>query len=110
VASVWTALGISFIVLMPALGAGGRSNSNLIVAVIGTLLGMANGASSMILKWKLQFACAIVWWALAVVACIGTERQSFIALLIALFFCQILFGIYGMICESRERKQGAPHA
>jgi hypothetical protein len=110
VASVWTALGISFIVLMPALGAGGRSNSNLIVAVIGTLLGMANGASSMILKWKLQFACAIVWWALAVVACIGTERQSFIALLIALFFCQILFGIYGMIRESRERKQGASHA
>jgi hypothetical protein len=57
----------------------------------------------MILKWKLQFACAIVWWALAVVACLGTERQSFVALLIALFFCQIVFGIYGMIREARGR-------
>jgi hypothetical protein len=110
VTSVWIAIGISFIVLMPVMAIGGRSNSNLIVAVIGTLLGTANGASSMILKWKLQFACAIVWWALAVVACLGTERQSFIALLIALFFCQIVFGIYGMIREAQGHRRGDYHA
>jgi len=110
VTSVWIAIGISFIVLMPVMAIGGLSNSKLVVAVIGTLLGTANGASSMILKWKLQFACAIVWWALAVVACLGTERQSFIALLIALFFCQIVFGIYGMIRESQGRPRGAFHA
>jgi len=110
VTSVWIAIGVSFIVFMPALAIGGRSNSGLIVAVIGTLLGTANGASSMILRWKLQFACAIVWWALAVVACLGTERQSFIALLIALFFCQILFGIYGMIREAHGHRRGDHHA
>jgi hypothetical protein len=110
VTSVWIAIGISFLVLMPVLAIGKLSNSNLIVAVIGTLLGTANGASSMILKWKLQFACAIVWWALAIVACLGTERQSFIALLIALFFCQILFGIYGMIREAQGHRPGDYHA
>jgi hypothetical protein len=110
VASVWIAIGISFIVLLPALGMGGRSNSSLVVAVIGTLLGTANGASSMILKWKLQFACAIVWWAMAVVACLGTQRQSFVALLIANFVCQIVFGIYGMIREAQGRPRGDYHA
>lgn len=113
--AVWIAVGISFIVLLPALGIGGRSNSNLVIAVIGTLLGTANAASSIILKWKLQFGCALVWWSLAVIACLGTERQSLIALLVALFFCQIVFGIYGMICESRRDKaivarRGASHA
>ena len=115
VTSVWMAVGISFMVLIPSLGMGGRSNSNLVVAVIGTLLGTANAASSMILKWKLQFACAVVWWALAVISCIGTHAQSFYGLLVANFFCQIVFGIYGMIAQSRKQKearagQGVSHA
>jgi hypothetical protein len=97
-------------ILIPSLGMSGRSNSNLVVAVIGTLLGTANAASSMILKWRLQFGCAVIWWALAVISCLGTQRQSFIALLVANFFCQIVFGIYAMICEARRNKQVANHA
>ena len=111
VTAVWISVGISFVVLLPSLGIGGRSNSNLVVAVIGTLLGTANAASSMILKWKAQFACALVWWATAVISSLGTTRQSFIALLVANFLCQILFGFYGMICEARiGKQQGAVHA
>ena len=72
--------------------------------------GAANGASSMILKWKLQFACALVWWALTVYACFSRGKLLTIAFLIAIFFCQIVFGIYGMIMEARRRTQGAVHA
>jgi len=36
--------------------------------------------------------------------------QSTMVFLAAIFFCQIVFGIYGMIAEARERKQGANHA
>jgi hypothetical protein len=71
---------------------------------------MANATSSLILKWKMQFACAVVWWAAAVVACFTSEVETGIAFLAALFFCQIVFGIYAMICESRRRNQGATHA
>jgi hypothetical protein len=110
ITAVWIAVGVSFVVLLPSLGIGGRSTSNLVVAVIGTLLGTANGASSMILKWKLQFACALVWWTLAVISCLGTEKQSFIALLVANFFCQIVFGVYAIVCESRRQIEGAAHA
>ncbi|MGD0730521.1 MAG: hypothetical protein ABR956_04600 [Terracidiphilus sp.] len=110
VTAVWIAVGVSFTVLLPSLGIGGHSTSNLVVAIIGTLLGTANAASSIILKWKLQFACALAWWALAVIASLGTTRQAFIALLVALFFCQIVFGGYAMWCEARERRQVVSHA
>jgi hypothetical protein len=110
--AIWMSVGISFVVLLPSLGVSGRSNSSLVIAVIGTLLGTANGASSLILRWKLQFGCAVVWWGMAVIACLGTQRQSFIALLVDLFFCQIVFGIYGMVCEAREARavKGGAHA
>jgi hypothetical protein len=65
----------------------------------------------MILRWKEQFACAVVWWLAAVVSCFGTVAQSAIAFLVAIFLCQIVFGIYGMITEARVRKQReAAHA
>ena len=108
--SLWIAVGISFLVLIPCLGFGGMTSSKLIVAIIGTLLGTANAASGLILKWKLQIACGVVWWALTVVSCLGTTRQSFIALLVANFLCQIVFGIYAMIGESRRARKDAVHA
>jgi peptidoglycan/LPS O-acetylase OafA/YrhL len=59
----------------------------------------------------MQFVCAVVWLASVVVASFGTEQQAFIAFLTATFLCQIVFGIYAMLCESRRRKQmGAVHA
>ncbi|HEX8711312.1 MAG TPA: hypothetical protein VF730_05515, partial [Terracidiphilus sp.] len=80
------------------------------VAIIAAMLAVANGASGMILKWKMQLTCAIVWWITSVAACFGADAQVTIVFLIALFLCQIVFGIYAMICESRRRVPGAAHA
>jgi len=79
------------------------------------MLGAANCTSSIILKWKMQFACALVWWGAAVAACFTSDTITSIVFLTAIFFCQIIFGIYGMIAESskqkrREAGQGASHA
>jgi small-conductance mechanosensitive channel len=109
VGSIWLALGISMCVLFPALGISGRlSDPHVFVAAISAILGMANGASALILRWKVQFACAVVWWAAAVAACFGSEAQSIIVFLVAIFLCQIVFGIYGMIAEAQERKPRVP--
>jgi hypothetical protein len=114
IASVWIAMGISMFVLFPSLGFSGRlvdqAGQNTFIAVIAAMLGTANATSSMILKWRVQFACAVVWWAAAVTSCFGTVTQSEIAFLTAIFFCQIAFGIYGMIAEARRYRQGAVHA
>jgi hypothetical protein len=105
IASIWIAMGISMFILLYSLGVSGKGDQQIFVAVIAAMLGTSNAASSMLLKWKQQFACAVVWWAAAVASCFGTITQSTIALLVAIFFCQIVFGIYGMVCEARLRKQ-----
>jgi hypothetical protein len=49
-----------------------------------------------------------VWWVAAVTTCFGTDAQSMIVFLVAIFLCQIVFGIYGMIAEAQERKRRGP--
>jgi hypothetical protein len=109
IGSIWIALGISMFLLFLALGLSGRlTDQHLFVAVISAMLGMANGASALILRWKVQFACALVWWVAAVTTCFGTDAQSMIVFLVAIVLCQIVFGIYGMIAEAQERKRRGP--
>ncbi|MGH8112293.1 MAG: hypothetical protein ACREPL_10255, partial [Rhodanobacteraceae bacterium] len=84
-------------------------------AAFSALLGMANGASGLLLRWKAQCACAVVWWAAAVALCFGQELQSIIVFLVAIFLGQIVFGSYGMIAEAQGRKRrqariGTAHA
>jgi hypothetical protein len=109
IGSIWIALAVSLFLLFPALGLSGRlTDLHLFVAVVSAILGMANGASALILRWKAQAACAVVWWLTAVASCFGTDAQSMIVFLVAIFLCQIVFGIYGMIAEAQERKRRDP--
>jgi hypothetical protein len=52
----------------------------------------------------------VVWWATSIFACFGKSNQVTIAFLVAIFFCQIVFGIYGMISVGRRVRQAAFHA
>ncbi|HYL62174.1 MAG TPA: hypothetical protein VE077_06080 [Candidatus Methylomirabilis sp.] len=109
IGSIWIALGISLFLLFLALGLSGRlTDQHVFIAVVCAILGMANGASALILRWKVQLACAVVWWAAAVASCFGTDTQSAIVFAVAIFLCQIAFGIYGMIVDARLRKRGGP--
>jgi hypothetical protein len=106
IGSIWIALGISMSVLFLSLGWSGRlTDQHLFVAVIAGILGMANGASGLILRWKVQFACAAVWWLAIVATCFGSDTVSTIAFLSAIFLCQIVFGAYGLMAEAKERKR-----
>ncbi len=109
IGSIWAALGITMFVLFMAMGFSHRIELHVFVAIIGAMLGMANAASGLILKWKMQLACAIVWWVAAVAACFGDTNQTTIVFLAAIFFCQIVFGIYAMVCGSK-RQHGTAHA
>jgi hypothetical protein len=98
-------------VLFMALGWSGKlMDYNIFVAIVAAMLATVNAASSMILKWKLQFACALVWWALAVYACFGKGKLLTVAFLAATFICMIVFGVYGMIAEARRNRKAASHA
>jgi hypothetical protein len=109
IGSIWIALGISIFLLFLTLGLSGRlADQHLFAAVMSAMLGMANGASALILRWRVQLICAIVWWVAAVGACFGGDAQSMIVFLTAIFLCQIVFGIYGMIAEAHASKRRGP--
>ncbi len=109
IGSIWMALGISLFLLFLALGLSGRlADSHVFAAVISAVLGMANGASALILRWKVQLGCAALWWVTAVATCFGTDTQSTIVFVVAIFLCQIVFGIYGMIAKGQQRNPSGP--
>jgi len=111
ISSIWRVTGISLFVVMLSLGYSGRLDVHTSLAMAGAMLAVANGASSMILRWRMQLVCALVWLGAAEVGCFGTGRQGLIAFLVANFFCQIVFGIYLMITESRRQHvHGESHA
>jgi hypothetical protein len=111
IGSVWKVMGIALFIVLLALGVSGHYDIHVFLAIIGGMLAVANGTSSLILKWKMQFACAAVWMAAGVAGCFGTENQALISFLVAIFFCQIVFGIYAMALDARRRRQqqGAVH-
>jgi hypothetical protein len=110
IVSIWIAVGIAMLVIFPAFGFTGRLEEHSFVALIAAMLGVANGASGMILRWKAQIACAIVWWITSVAACFGSVAQLTTVFLVAIFVCQIVFGIYAMILESRRNRREIVHA
>ncbi len=112
VISIWIALAITMFLLFFALGISGRlTDPHLFISVVSAILGMANGAAGLIVRWKAQFACALVWWAAAGASCFGSVKQSIIVFVVAIFLCQIAFGVYGMIADAHERRRrGAANA
>src|SRR5262249_17190735 len=111
IGAIWIAVGISMFLVFLALGTSGRIDEHIMIAVLGAMLGSANAASAIILKWKMQFGCAAVWWGCAGFACFAKGTPLTAAFLSAIFLCQIVFGIYGMIRDARRRKEhGVAHA
>ena len=108
--SIWTAMGVSMVLLLPALGFSGLFNQHVFVAIVAAMMGLANGASGMIVRWKAQIASALVWWAASVSACFGSDNQCQMVFLVAIFLCQIVFGVYAMIYEAHVRRLEANHA
>jgi hypothetical protein len=109
VASIWIASGVSMFLLFFALGASGKlTDWHLFASIAAAMLGVANGASAILLRWRIQLACAIVWWATAVAMCFGSDLQSAIVFLVAIFLCQIVFGIYGTIAAAKKNKPRVP--
>lgn len=112
IGAIWVAMGLSLFAVLMALGWSGRlTEARLFIAVAAAMLGAANFASSMILRWKLQFGCALVWLATAVAVCFVEHAEVMPLFVGAIFLCQIVFGFYGMVCEARARRlRGASHA
>ena len=103
-------MGTVLFVLLMSLSLAGRHEIHAFIAFTCAMLATANGISSIVLRWKMQFASAVVWLGAGVGACFTSGLPLVVLSLAAIFFCQIVFGIYGMVLESRRRSGSAAHA
>ncbi|MGH9479757.1 MAG: hypothetical protein ACRD1A_11035 [Terriglobales bacterium] len=109
--AIWAALGITMFLLFFALGAGGRlADPHVFFAAASAFLGMANGASGLLLRWKAQLGCAVIWWVAAIACSFGSAAWSTAVFLGAILLGLIVFGIYCMAAEAGGRKRRQPQA
>ncbi len=103
--SIWTATGLSMFIVLCAMGYSRHSsNEHAMVAAFAGMLGLANAACGMTLRWKAQIYCALFWWATAIAACYCSGVVLLTVFLVAVFFGQIVFGGAMMIAEMRRNK------
>lgn len=116
--SIWLVLGISIFAYIFSVANSGHYEPHASTAAIEILLGMANGASALIIRSRVQLLIAVLWWASGIATCFVALGFVLPILLIDAVFGMIAFGIYLMACERRDRRlraqtevhPGATHA
>lgn len=112
--AIWTAVGTGIFVFAVPVAATRHMEGHAFVAAIEVLLGVAHVASGITLRWPTQVAVGGVWWAAAIASCFVSDGTTGILFLAATLICNIGFGIYLMIRESRDKAEsraaGVQHA
>jgi len=105
ITGIWMGCGLGiFVFAFPLVLAGRFGDGHTFMGGIEVLLGAAHIASGATLRWRLQGAVGVLWWTAAVVT--ETTQYSLyllIAFLAATMICNIGFGIYLMVLESRDK-------
>ena len=110
VGGIWTAVGTAIFIFCFAVGASGHFELHSYFATVEILLGVANFAVSMVLRWRAQFWIALLWWISAAATCFVGETLVIPILVAATLIGMIGFGFYLMYRERRDRRLLVQHA
>jgi hypothetical protein len=101
--AIWTAMGLGIFVFAFPVAWSGHFQGQSFMAAIEVMLGIAHVASGSFLRWPLQIVVGALWWAAAIASCFVSGNGIAYVFLAATFVCNIVFGIYLMIRESRDK-------
>ena len=101
--AVWSTVGCGIFVFAFTVAYSRHIEAHVFMTGIETLLGVAHIASGAMLRWKTQMVVGGLWWADAVATCWVSDMGIAFIFLAATLVCQIGFGIYLMIRESRDK-------
>jgi hypothetical protein len=113
--SIWRAMGCGiFAFAFPAIYSG-HFEAHAFMAAIEAMLGIAHFASGSALRWPTQMAVGGIWWVAAIASCFFPSSNGVAYIFLgAVLVCNIGFGVYLMIRESRDkalaRAAGVQHA
>jgi hypothetical protein len=110
IGGMWVALGSSLFIFCFAASFSGHVEMHSYIAAVEILIGAANCASSIALRWRGQFLMALLWWGSAI-ATLFVPGTAIIPILIADALIGFLgFGLYLMYSERRDRRRRQQHA
>lgn len=104
------AVGIDIFIFCFAVGASGHAEIHTYMSTVEILLGVANCAISLVLRWRGQFLIALLWWISAVAKCFVSMRLVMPILVFDTLVGFLGFGLYLMYRERRDRRLRVQHA
>jgi hypothetical protein len=73
-------------------------------AAIFMMVGMAHAISALVLRWRAQGLVAALWWAGGIAMFFAhSSKEIFVIFPLEMFFGMVLFGLYGMMLDRRDR-------
>lgn len=112
--ALWMSGGIALFIFGFCAANSVHVSPQVLLAGIEVILGLVNLASGIILCWWMQQFCGYLWTGCAAASFFVSESTVGYLFLVAIFVCNILFGLVLMISEKRTGKsisaQGAAHA
>ena len=101
---VWTAMGCGIFVFAFPAAYSGHFEAHSFMAAIEAMLGIAHVAAGSMLRWSTQIVVGALWWVAAIATCfVPTNNDVAYVFLAAVLVCNISFGAYLMIRESRDK-------
>lgn len=110
IGGIWTAVGSALFIFCFAAAISGHSEIHVYIAAIEILLGVANCAISMVIRWRAQFLIALLWWVSAVVTLFISAQWITPILVFDTLIGFLGFGLYLMYRERRDRRLRVQHA
>ena len=104
ISSIWTAVSIGLFLYTFGISSSGHFELHGYWASVEVLLGIVNLASAMILRWRVQFLVGLMWFSSALATCFVSTGHVLPILIADVLFGMIVFGLYLMYCERRDRK------
>ena len=104
--AIWVSMGAALFLFCFSTAFTGHWEIHTSTAAIETILGTANVASGILLRWRAQAFVGILWWAAAVATYMVPASQVGWIFIAITLVGMIGFGLYLMILESRA-KSGA---
>jgi hypothetical protein len=110
VSAIWGMMGITLVLYCFTGAFTHHANGRPYLAAIFMIIGMAQAASAIVLRWGVQGAVAAWWWA-GGVAIFFVPGNWFLAIFsVEMLFGMIFFGLYAMFLEGRRPSAPAAHA
>ena len=109
ISGIWIAVSVALFLYTFSVTHSGHAEMHAFWAAVETLLGVANCASAIVLRWRAQMAVAILWFVAAAASCFVPGALLMPILVVAILIGQVGFGLYLMYLESRDRKMAVRH-